>query len=66
MTSVLSSLLVAAGGNAITASMGIVFIDEIDKVAKKNTSKRGGGRDVSGEGVQQGLLKVGGEICVHT
>ena len=53
--SVLSKLLAAAGGDVEKAEKGIVFIDEIDKIAKKkNTTSR----DVSGESVQQGLLKL--------
>lgn len=53
--SVLSKLLAAAGNDVEKAEKGIVFIDEIDKLAKKqNTSQR----DVSGESVQQGLLKL--------
>lgn len=53
--SVLSKLLAAADGDVEKAERGIVFIDEIDKLAKKkNTSSR----DVSGESVQQGLLKL--------
>ncbi len=53
--SVLSKLLAAAGNDVELAETGIVFIDEIDKIAKKkNTSTR----DVSGESVQQELLKM--------
>ena len=53
--SVISKLLMAAGNDATKAERGIVFIDEIDKIAKKrNTTSR----DVSGESVQQGLLKL--------
>ena len=53
--SVLSKLLAAADNDVEKAEQGIVFIDEIDKIAKKkNTSQR----DVSGESVQQGLLKL--------
>ena len=53
--SVISKLLAAAGNDVERAEMGIVFIDEIDKIAKKkNTSQR----DVSGESVQQGMLKL--------
>ena len=53
--SVLSKLLAAADNDVEKAEKGIVFIDEIDKIAKKkNTSQR----DVSGESVQQGLLKL--------
>ncbi len=53
--SVVSKLLAAAGNDVDKAENGIIFIDEIDKIAKKrNTSSR----DVSGESVQQGLLKL--------
>lgn len=53
--SVISKLLAAAGNDVEKAERGIVFIDEIDKIAKKrNTTSR----DVSGESVQQGLLKL--------
>lgn len=55
--SIISRLLEAAEGDVNRAQWGIVYIDEIDKIAK-----RGGGangvRDVSGEGVQQALLKL--------
>ncbi len=51
--SVLSKLLAAAGGDVEKAQRGIVFIDEIDKIAKKKNTNQ---RDVSGEAVQQGLL----------
>ena len=53
--SVVSKLLAAAGNDVEKAERGIIFIDEIDKIAKKkNTTSR----DVSGESVQQGLLKL--------
>ena len=53
--SVVSKLLAAAGNDVVKAERGIIFIDEIDKIAKKkNTTSR----DVSGESVQQGLLKL--------
>lgn len=54
---VLTRLIDAADGDIERAQKGIVFIDEIDKIAKceKGKSTR---RDVSGEGVQQGLLKL--------
>ena len=61
--SVISKLLAAADNDVEKAEKGIVFIDEIDKIAKKrNTSSR----DVSGESVQQGLLKLleGAEVEV--
>ena len=61
--SVLSKLLQAADNDVDRAEIGIVFIDEIDKIAKKNSVR---GRDVSGESVQQGLLKLleGSEVEV--
>ena len=53
--SVVSKLLAAADNDVEKAEQGIIFIDEIDKIAKKkNTTSR----DVSGESVQQGLLKL--------
>lgn len=61
--SVLSKLLVAAENDVERAEKGIVFIDEIDKIAKKRNTNS---RDVSGESVQQGLLKLleGAEVEV--
>ncbi len=61
--SVLSKLLANADNDVEKAETGIIFIDEIDKIAKKkNTTSR----DVSGESVQQGLLKLleGSEVEV--
>lgn len=53
--SVISKLLMAADNDVEKAERGIVFIDEIDKIAKKkNTTSR----DVSGESVQQGMLRL--------
>lgn len=61
--SVLSKLLTAAENDVERAERGIVFIDEIDKIAKKKNTNN---RDVSGESVQQGLLKLleGSEVEV--
>ena len=61
--SVVSKLLAAADNDVDKAEVGIIFIDEIDKIAKKNSTR---GRDVSGESVQQGLLKMleGSEVEV--
>lgn len=53
--SVLSKLLMAAENDVERAEHGIIFIDEIDKIAKKHNAHS---RDVSGESVQQGLLKL--------
>ncbi len=55
--SILTRLLQAADYNVAEAERGIVFIDEIDKIARKGDSPSIT-RDVSGEGVQQGLLKL--------
>jgi ATP-dependent Clp protease ATP-binding subunit ClpX len=61
--SMISMLLSAAGGDVKLAERGIIFIDEIDKIARKSESTSIT-RDVSGEGVQQALLKlVEGTIC---
>ena len=61
--SVISKLLAAADNDVERAESGIVFIDEIDKIAKKKNTNS---RDVSGESVQQGLLKLleGSEVEV--
>ena len=61
--SVVSKLLAAADNDVDKAETGIIFIDEIDKLAKKRNAST---RDVSGESVQQGLLKLleGSEVEV--
>ena len=53
--SVVSKLLAAADNDVEKAERGIIFIDEIDKFAKKKNTNQ---RDVSGESVQQGMLKL--------
>ena len=53
--SVVSKLLAAAGNDVERAERGIIFIDEIDKLAKKRNTNQ---RDVSGEAVQQGMLRL--------
>ncbi|MCQ2499312.1 MAG: ATP-dependent Clp protease ATP-binding subunit ClpX [Lachnospiraceae bacterium] len=53
--SILSKLLVAADNDVAKAERGIVFIDEIDKLAKKKDAHN---RDINGEAVQQGLLRL--------
>ena len=61
--SVVSKLLAAADNDVEKAEHGIIFVDEIDKIAKKKNTNQ---RDVSGEAVQQGMLKLleGSEIEV--
>ncbi len=61
--SVVSKLLAAADNDVEKAERGIIFIDEIDKIAKKKNTNQ---RDVSGESVQQGMLKLleGAEVEV--
>ncbi len=63
--SIIARLLEAAGGDVQQAQWGIVYIDEVDKLARRS----GGGtavRDISGEGVQQALLKMveGSEVRI--
>lgn len=61
--SVVSKLLAAADNDVEKAEKGIIFIDEIDKLAKKNSATN---RDINGESVQQGMLKLleGAEVEV--
>lgn len=51
---ILKRLIAAAKGNIARAQQGIIFLDEVDKIAARTSSQR----DVSGEGVQQSLLKM--------
>ena len=59
--SVVSKLLAAADNDVEKAEHGIIFIDEIDKIAKKKNTNQ---RDVSGEAVQQGMLKLLVEVPI--
>ncbi len=54
VSDILLDLLIAAGGNAHVAQMGIVYLDEFDKIATESALYK----DVSGRGVQKGLLKL--------
>ena len=64
----ISELLARAGHSVDEAQAGIVFVDEIDKIARRAQGPRtgGGARDIGGEGVQQALLKLleGREVAV--
>lgn len=64
--SILVELINKSNGNIEIAEKGIVYIDEFDKLAKPISSNASVNRDISGEGVQQGLLKMldGAEISV--
>ncbi|MCB9477980.1 MAG: AAA family ATPase [Deltaproteobacteria bacterium] len=55
-----AELLFATGGDVRAAERGIIFIDEIDKIARRSGGQRTGasGRDIGGEGVQQAILKL--------
>lgn len=63
--SILSPLLAAAEGDIEKAEKGIIFLDEVDKIARRSGGSSAM-RDVSGEGVQQALLKIleGSEVLV--
>ncbi len=60
---ILVDLLLAAGGNPTVAQMGIVYFDEVDKIATETVAYK----DVSGRGVQKGLLHMvdGSDNTVH-
>ncbi|KAF7790843.1 hypothetical protein EIP86_001800 [Pleurotus ostreatoroseus] len=60
-------LLQAANYDPARASIGIVYIDEVDKIAKKSSHAGDSSRDVGGEGVQQSLLRMmeGSVVTIH-
>jgi len=57
-TAILERLILAADGDVEAAEQGIIFIDEVDKIARRGDVTGGTARDISGEGVQQSLLKI--------
>lgn len=63
---ILVRLLESAGGNVAKAQCGIIFLDEVDKLARQSAPD--GNRDVGGEGVQQALLKMleGTKLTINT
>ncbi len=65
---IIAELLAKAGQSVEEAQRGIVFIDEVDKIARRSQAQRAGvgARDIGGEGVQQALLKIleGRELAV--
>ena len=65
--SILTKLIEKADGDIKKAEKGIIFIDEIDKISKRDISGRQNSRDVAGEGVQQSLLKIleGKEVKIN-
>jgi ATP-dependent Clp protease ATP-binding subunit ClpX len=54
VSDILADLLISGGSNPLVAQMGIVYLDEIDKIASESVTTR----DVSGKGVQKGLLRL--------
>lgn len=63
--SILEKLLQKAEGDVKKAEKGIVYIDEIDKIANRTSEGRKNTRDISGQGVQQALLKMVEDSEVH-